>query len=232
MVLLITLLLFAPPEAAQAYREGVALFERGQAAEAIPLLERAAGLDGGNAQYWKVVGVARASLSDYRGSVEPFGRACRLNPRLVDACYYHGRSLYAADQYRAALTPLRQALSADAVKSRAETAIGQCYEALGDADAAERALQAAVGRRDSAAQGARLAYGRFLVRQGRAGEAVTVLESAQQPESGDARYELGLALSQGDRLAEAVRELERAPDHEAARLLLSKLRVRLAAPPP
>lgn len=210
----------------------MALFEKGRAAEAIPLLERAAALDEGNAQYWKVVGVARASLSDYRGSVEPFERACRLNPRLVDACYYHGRALYASDLYRGALAPLRQALAVDAVKGRAETAMGQCYEALGEAEEAERAFRSAVARRDGWAQGARLGYGRFLVRQGRAGEAVTVLQAAQVPESGDARYELGLALSQCDRLEEAVRELARAPDHEAARLLLNKLKARLAAPRP
>lgn len=174
--------------------------------------------------------MARASLSDYRGSIEPFARACRLNPRLVDACYYHGRALYAADLYRDALAPLRLALNADAVKGRAETAMGQCYEALGETAEAERMFSLAVARRDGWAQGARLAYGRFLVRQGRAPEAVIVLEVAQQPESPDARYELGLALSQCDRLADAVRELARAPQHEAAQLLLAKLKARLAAP--
>lgn len=232
MELLLALLFFTPPEAAQAYREGVALFEQGRAAEALPLLERAAGLDERNAQYWKVVGVARAKLADYRGSVEPFGKACKLNPRLVDACYYHGRSLYASDLYQEALAPLRQALAVDTVKGRAETAIGQCQEALGEEEGAERTFRSAVGRNDGWAQSARLAYGRFLVRQGRAAEAVPVLEAAQQPESADARYELGLALSQCDRLAEAVRELERAPDHEAARLLLGKVKARLAAPRP
>ena len=64
------------------------------------------------------------------------------------------------------------------------------------------------------------------------GAAAAVLEAAQTPESAEARYELGLALSQCDRLAEAVRELERAPVHEAAQLLLGKLRARLAAPRP
>ena len=186
----------------------------------------------GSAQQWKEIGVGLAKQGDYRGAVEPFGRACALDPRLLDACYYHGRALYAADQYRAALGPLRVALRVDAVKGRAETAIGQCHEALGEAAEAERMFRAAVGRGDGFAQGARLAYGLFLVRQGRASEAVTVLEAAQTPESAEARYELGLALSQCDRLAEAVRELERAPAHEAARLLLGKLRARLAAPRP
>jgi len=176
--------------------------------------------------------VGLAKQEDYRGAVEPFGRACALEPRLLDACYYHGRALYAADQYRAALAPLRAALAVDAVKGRAETAMGQCHEALGEAAEAERLFRAAIARRDRWGQGARLAYGLFLVRQGRAAEAVTVLEAAQMPESAEARYELGLALSQCDRVAEAVSELAKAPEHEAARLLLAKLRARLAAPRP
>lgn len=171
-----------------------------------------------------------AKQGDYRGAAEPFGRACKMNPQLLDACYYHGRALYAADQYREALAPLRQALAVDAVKGRAEAALGQCHEALGETAEAERLFQAAIGRKDGWLQGAGLAYGMFLIRQGRAAEAVTVLQAAQTPESAEARYELGLALSQCDRLAEAVRELEKAPAHEAAQLLVAKLRVRLAAP--
>lgn len=230
--MLLALLLIAPPEAGQAYREGVALLERGRVEEAIALLERAAALDEGNAQYWKVVGAARARMGDYHGSVAPFERACGIDPRLVDACYYLGRALYASDRYGAALAPLRRAQAVDAVKSRSEAALGQCHEALGEAAEAERWFRAAVGRRDAAEQAARLAYGRFLVRQGRAQEAVPVLEAGQRPESAEARYELGFALSQCDRVAEAVVELERAPGHEAARLLLGKLKARLAAPRP
>jgi len=230
---LLILLLLAPPAAEQAYRQGVSLFEAGRAAQAIPLLEQAAKLDPKNAQYWKALGVAHASLEDYRGSLEAFRQACTLDSKLLDACYYAGRAYYASDQYEKALDPLDKALQIDAVKARAETAIGQCQEALGNAAEAEKRFRSALARNDSANQQARLAYARFLVRQGRPAEAVPVAEAAQRPETPDSRYELGLALSQCDRLPEAAAALERAlqlnPQHEPAQVLLAKVRARLAA---
>lgn len=230
------LLLLAPPEAGQAYRQGVSLFEKNQPAEAIPHLQRATGLDPANAQYWKVLGAAYAKLEDYRAAIEPFQQACTLNPRLEDACYYLGRAFYAADRYTDALAPLRQAFESDPLKARAETALGQSHEALGQPTQAERYFQSALRRRDAFQQPARLAYGLFLIRQGRAPEAIPILESAQRPESADSRYHLGLALSQSDRLPEALAALQRAvaldSNHEASFLLLGKVKARLQPPPP
>ncbi len=228
---MILLLVLAQPAAEQAYRQGVSLLESGRAEEAIPLLEQAAKIEPKNALYWKALGVAHAGLLDYRGSLEPFRQACTLDPRLLDVCYYSGRAFYAADQYDKAIAPLQKALHADAVKGRAETALGQCYEALGDAVEAEKHFRSALSRNDAAGQQARLAYSRFLVRQGRPREAVAIAEAAQHPETPDSRYELALALSQCDRLQEAAAALQRAlqlnPQHEAARVLLAKVRARL-----
>jgi tetratricopeptide (TPR) repeat protein len=117
-----------------------------------------------------------------------------------------------------------------------ETALGQCYEALIQPQEAERWFRQALGRNDAARQTARLAYARFLTRQGRAEEAVRVAEEAQTPETPEARFELAFALSQCDRLAEALRVVERAlelrPDYEEAFVLRSKIRARLTAPSP
>lgn len=206
------------------------------AEQSIPLLEEAVKLAPRNAQYWKTLGVAHAKLEDYRGSTEPFRQACELDERLPDACYYAGRAYYAADQYEKALEPLRKALRVDAVKARAEAALGQCHEALGQVEEAERRLKSAVGRGDAANQTARMAYARFLTRQGRALEAVRIAEGAQKPETPESRFELGLALSQSGRLEDALKALERAlelrPDYEEAFVLRGKLKARLTARQP
>lgn len=226
-------LLFLFTAAPEVFRRGLALLDGGRATEALPLLERATTLDSRNALYWKALGVAYAKLGDYRGAIEPFGKACVLDRDLMDACYYYGRTLYASDRYRDALAPLEAALRVDKDKARAEAALGQCHEALGDYEKAERLFRAAVARRqDPSINAARLAYGRFLVRQGRPSEAVAILKLAQSPETAESRYEIGLALFQAERLQEAVGELQRAlslqPDHEAARLLLDRTRRRLS----
>jgi Flp pilus assembly protein TadD len=224
-------LLWSPQDAAEAYRQGIALLEQSEAAVAIPLLEKAATLEPGNAQYWKALGVGYAALDQLRDAIEPLRKACALNPSLLDACYYYGRNLYAVDRYGAALAPLDTALKVDRVKGRAEAAIGQCNEALGRDAEAEKRFRSALGRKDAAERQVRLAYGHFLIRHARAKEAIPMLEPAQQPESAEARYLLGLALSQTDRLAEAASKLERAvalnQSDVAARVLLAKVYRRL-----
>ncbi|MGJ5816183.1 tetratricopeptide repeat protein [Paludibaculum fermentans] len=213
----------------------MSLLEQGRAAEAIAFLKESSRLAPKNAQYWKALGVAHASLNQLRDSIEPFRQACTLEPRLLDACYYFGRNLYGTDRYAEALPPLEKALATDAVKGRAEAAIGQCLQALGRNEAAEKRFESAVAKHDRAEQMARLAYGQFLIRQGRAAEAVRVLQPAQEPETHEASYELGLALSQSEQLDDAVAALRRAvrlsPGRTVARLLLAKVYRRLGRVP-
>lgn len=230
--LLILALLFQT-NAAELYRQAVALYEQGRAEQAIPLLEQAVQIEARNPQYWKTLGVAHARLEDYRGSLEAFRQACQLNPRLTDACYYSGRAYYAADQYDKAIDPLLKALRVDDVKARSETALAQCHEALGHAAEAEKFHRSAVARNDAALQAARLAYARFLTRQGRPAEAIPHAEKAQSPETPESRFELAFALSQAGRLEDAVTHLSRAlvlrPDYEEAFVLRAKLEARLKA---
>jgi tetratricopeptide (TPR) repeat protein len=228
MRILIVLLLFSSQQAADAYRQGVALLEKSNLAEALPLLEKATQLEPYNAQYWKALGVAYASANQLRDAEQPLRKACTLNPALLDACYYYGRNLYANDRYQDALAPLESAFKTDRVKGRAEAAIAQCHEALGLAAEAEKRFQAALKRHDAFENDTRLAYGHFLIRQARAAEAIPMLQATQQPEG---LYLLGLALSQADRFEDAAAKLERAvglkPDHVAARVLLAKVYRRL-----
>jgi len=230
---LLALLLLATAQATEAYKRGLSLLEEHRTLEAIPHFQRAAELDPGNAQYWKALGVAFAATGDYRGSLEPFRQACTRNEKLTDVCYYSGRAYYASDRYREAIPPLEKALRLDPLKARAEAGIAQCLEALGQDREAEHRFRSALRRTDGSLNIARIAYGRFLVHQGRATEAIPILEAAQSPESPDAHYQLALAFFQADRIAQSIPPLERVlqldPQNEAARLLLDRARRRLTA---
>lgn len=226
---LLILLCLAPPEALEAYQKGTALFNSGRLEEAVAAYARAVELDPGNAQYWKALGAAFAKGGDYRSSVEPFAKACGLNERLTDACYYLGRNYYAVDRYADAIAPLEKALKHDPAKSRAEAALGQALEALGRYEEAEKRLRSAVARRDAFDTQARVAYSQFLRRQGRPAESCKVLEEARQPGGEEFWFEMGLALYQAERYAEALKALEKAPNHPDAAQLRDRARRRLAA---
>lgn len=113
------------------------------------------------------------------------------------------------------------------MKSRAEAAMGRCIQALGRNAEAGKWFQPAVSRGDRAESAARLAFGLFFTHQCRASESVKVLERAQQSESHESRYELGLVLLQCDRREATVKSLLRAVDLDPARvvsrLLLAKI---------
>ncbi|MEZ5352084.1 MAG: tetratricopeptide repeat protein [Bryobacteraceae bacterium] len=223
-------LLFAAPD----YDRAVRLIESGNPAAAIPLLEKAAAAEARNPQIRKALGVAYASLGDYRSAAPHFERACEIDPALFDVCYYAGRARYAADQYREAIPLLEKSVKQDPQKARAEAALGQCLEALGRYGEAQERFVAALRRTGQPLGEAQLAYGKFLVRQGRPAEAVPMLESAQSLGTTAARFELALALVQAGRVSAAIPHLEAItsadPRHDAARLLLVRAR-RLAKVP-
>lgn len=227
---LLALVLFAQSEE---YRRGVAAFEQGRQDEAIALLTQATAQAPRDAQAWKVLGVVHAARGDYREAEAPFAKACELNPRLTDACYYQGRALYMLNRFEDALAPLERALRVDAVRGRAETAIAESLEALGRAAEAEKRFRAAIARRDEAAERARTAYARFLIRAGRTGDALLPLKEALtgNPDSAEALFQMGRALQQLDRIEEALPHLERAialePGRAPAHLLLARVYRRL-----
>lgn len=221
-------MLLAPPAWEVSYREGVGRFERGDAAGAVPFLEEAARLNPKKAQAWKALGVALASQGDYRGAVEPLTTACHLDPSLPDACYFAGRALYASDRYDSALEPLNKALEFDPDRGRVEAAIAQALEALGRNTEAESNYRSALKRKGTSLGATQLAYGRFLIRLGRAADALELLRAAYgarpDAETGTA---LGQALIELDRFADAVAPLEKAieaePNKVAPRLLLARI---------
>jgi tetratricopeptide (TPR) repeat protein len=142
---------------------------------------------GPSAQGELEAGIALYQQGRYADAASRFKRATELDPALVDAHLYLGRSLLKSGQWSAALPSLRAAYER-APPARRKTLIAELTDSL---------LQAALG----------------LLRQGEYQDSVAVLREALtlSPESQRARDELGNALvafgeelfAQG-RLAEAI----------------------------
>ena len=212
------------------YEQGVALFERGQFAVALPYLERAAKADPQNAQKWKAVGVTYAALKQYREAEETLGRACRLDHKVPDACYFHARALYALDRYEDALAALQHA---DPRNWRARLARAESLDALGRATPAEAEYRQAITLCRNADPKPAVGYAQYLVRQGRAFDAIPALEEALAAHGRNAEVQIwmGRALVETNRIRDAVPHLERAvalaPSSAQAHLLLAKAYTRL-----
>lgn len=216
--------------AATLYDDAVALIEKGNPQAAVPLLERASREQPKDARVWKALGVAHASMNEYSLAAPAFGEACRLAPNLADACYYHGRALYALNRFSESLAALRKA---PAGQCNVQLAKGQAHEAAGNAKEAEAALRLALRTCGASTPEPSAALGLFLIRVGRHTEAEPLLASAVQrfPNSASLRAHLARLLLAKDAAAEALPHLEAAvrlaPNSAQAHLLLAKAYTRL-----
>jgi len=209
--------------------EGVALFRQGKLEAALQLLEKAPPTSFCS----KSLGIVYAALGDYRRAEPPLGVSCRLNPQEPDACYYHGRALYALDRFAESLAALDRA----PLTWRVAAARGQAFDALGR-PAAEPALRAALALRQRdpapiAEPDPLLALGHFLYREGRAAEVLSLLAAAPPPYQRipSFHYLLGRALAQQEQWPRAAEALRQAvaldPNLAEAHGLLSRVYFRL-----
>jgi tetratricopeptide (TPR) repeat protein len=214
------------------YDRGVALFQKGDYAAAIPFLTRAAEAHSQNAQAWKALGAAHAAGGQYHQAEPAFRKACQLDAKLPDACYYEGRALYALDRYQPSLEVLERVAQSEPGSWKVRLGIAQALEALGRAGAAEKEFQQALSLARQSDPQPGVAWGRFLVRQGRFDEAIAPLEEVLKrfPSSAEAHVQLGRALLEQVKLAEAIPHLERAvaidPRSAQGHLLLANAYVR------
>jgi Flp pilus assembly protein TadD len=217
---------------------GIAYQRKGRIKDARPVLERAVQLAPANAAFWKALGTVQVAGDDLRGAAVSLGKACALAPRDGENCYLQGRVLYGAGRYEEAREPLDKALTTAAPEDLAKVhrAMALNFEALWLPQDAERHYRDAL-RYSRAAAGSpedpRVAYGAFLIRGGRAQEALEPLQQAvaAAPKSARAHAELGKALLDLDRPEAALPLLQRAvelePNRWAVRMLLGKLYLRL-----
>ena len=146
--------------------------------------------------------------------------------REANGCYLLGRTLFTLDRYEDARKILTPLAASDANPWRVHDALGSVHEALRRPADAERHFQLAVAGNKDTTPEPRYHLGRFLIREGRPADAVTVLSPAATRFSKYelVRFELGRALYQLSRFQEAETQLAAAPSLDEARRLLAKLR--------
>ncbi|MBS1826681.1 MAG: tetratricopeptide repeat protein [Acidobacteria bacterium] len=227
---MLTLLLCGFALAGTEYDDAVALIEKGNPQAAVGLLEKVSRDQPKDARVWKALGVAYASMNQYANAEPAFAKACRLAPALADACYYHGRALYALNRFPDSLVALEKA---PAGSCEVQLAKGQAHEALGNGAEAEAAFRQALRTCGWKTADAGAALGLFLLRQGRQGEAEPVLRATVStfPNAGAARVHLGRLLLEKNDGEGAREQLEAAvrltPNSGQAHVLLAKALVRL-----
>jgi tetratricopeptide (TPR) repeat protein len=230
------------------YDRAMVLLREGRFQQARSLFEAAARLTPDSADVWKGLGLTLLRLNDYAAAADPLRHACDLRSTGDDACYLEGRTLFLLARYDESITPLEKARrgagqpdssgpnSSGEEVSRIERALALSWDKLGNAREAERWFAAAIEHHrgiSAAREDPRIDYGAFLVRQGRASEAVKPLglALAANPNSYGANFETGRALLDLDRSGDALPYLERAaaidPDSSAAQMLLGKTLLRV-----
>jgi tetratricopeptide (TPR) repeat protein len=191
-----------------------------------------------SASAWKRLGVAIASRRQVVAALPALTKACDLDPKEEDACYFLGRMLHVTGRWDEAREPLERAIrfAPREQQSKIHRAAAMNYMALGRIEEAERHFRQAVAlyRGPSAyAQDPRVDFGAFLLRQGRPEEALPLLRQALEADasSAEAHATLGRVLLHLRKAAEAAASLERAvkldPRSPEVRLLLGRTYIQL-----
>src|SRR5215204_5988555 len=133
-----------------------------------------------NASEWKRQGLALAAEKKLTVAVGLLSKACELDPKDEEACYYFARTLNALGRWDEARAPFEKALRAapQRMLARVHRAVALNFMALGRMVEAEQNFKAAIAMRkvvESLPEDPRVDYGAFLFRQGRTDEALQLL---------------------------------------------------------
>ena len=185
---------------------------------------------------WKVLGVVYAAQGMHDLASEPFAKACQLNSKEVDACYFLARNHYLRNRFEEALQLFTQLRKTSSKDWRYHNGAGLAFSGLGQYREAERAFREAMRYENGHAsldEKPAINLGSLFLREGRATEAFDVLTkvTSDYPAAARAWFEQGKAALQLDRLQAAETALQSAvaarPRYGQAHLLLAKLYARM-----
>ena len=171
---------------------GLEAFRRRDFAAAATAFEQAARERPGRALPLKLLGMSYVAQEKYSDAEPPLRRACALDSREENACFYLGRVYHNLNRFPESRRAFETALGADP-KARGKALLGLALtlEAMGEADAAERKYKESIqaGERRALAD-----YGMFLFHHGRARESLEALTRfGPSPELERVRKALGNA---------------------------------------
>ena len=110
-----------------------------------------------DASEWKRLGLALAAEKKITAAVGPLTKACELDPKDEEACYYFARMLHALGRWDEACAPFEKALRAAPKRmlARVHRAVALNFMALGHTVEAEQHFKAAIAMRKDAEVAAR-----------------------------------------------------------------------------
>jgi tetratricopeptide (TPR) repeat protein len=181
------------------------------ASDVIAAFEQAIRLRPDDAEAFNSIGLVYVQAGDDDKAVAAFRKAVALQPEYADAHQNLGAVLAATDNSEA-VRDLELALKLQPGMLKAKYNLALAYEASPQ-DGTSRAVALIRDLLSAEAQYPRAEFilGRLLLRTGKVAEAVEHLQRAvgQDPESGEARYQYGLALSRSGRREEGSAEIAR-----------------------
>lgn len=215
---------------------GVAAMQRGDFVAAGEAFQAAVDANPKSARAWKALGVSFAARGQHDLASEPFSKACALDHREPDACYYAARNHYLLNRFTESLALFDTLAKEQKADWRYANGRGLALMALARYPEAEAAFQEAMkADRGSASpdEAPAVNLGSLYARAGEPEKALHVLQTFVQSRRAGARawFEKGKVEVQLNRLDAAVASLEqtiqRNPAHREAHLLLAKVYSRL-----
>ncbi len=169
-------LLFAAARADELLERGLEAFRQRDFVAAERLFLRLSRQESGNARAWKLLGMTYAAEEKYNLAESAFKTSCMLDKREENACYYLARTEFTLGRTENALRFYELALTISG-KGRGRVLLGMAlaYEASSKPELAERYYLEAIKAGEARAK---VDYGLFLYKSGRAGESIAVLEKA------------------------------------------------------
>ncbi len=163
----------------------------------------------------RIVGLDYVLLNDYPDAIHWLEKAVEFDSKNTEAWYALGRADYTQSRFHDAEHAFQQALLLDPEHIRATENLGLVYSAenrLPDADETFRKAVMLAEKDGHTDEWPYLNYGSFLLDQGRASEAIPLLERATSinPKCAACFEKLGRALSATGKLQEGVEHLEKA----------------------
>lgn len=222
-----------PPDALE---QGVAAMQRGDFAAAEKAFRSAIEANPRSARAWKALGVSFAAQGQHDLASEPFSKACALDRKEPDACYYFARNHYLLNRFDEALALFASLAAEKKSDWRYANGRGLALMALARYPEAESAFKAAMANERGASspdEAPAVNLGSLYSRAGEPRKALQVLQTFVSTGKPGARawFEKGKVEVQLGQLDDALTSLTNAiqanPSHREAHLLLAKVHGRL-----